>query len=177
MSLSKSKALAGAALLAAVGLTSCSGKDQFPPICPSLALLADTADLTSYKSGGSDITDLLLDARITAVPATCTRGSDTLVKTVMHVDVAVQRGPANPSRTATVPIFVAVMDGETIVDRQDYTLNATFDSNVDRTRVSSSDITLNIPTSRDKTAAAYKIYIGFNLTPEQLALNRKRGPR
>jgi len=163
--------------LAIAGLAGCAAKEDFPPICPTLALLADAADLTSYNANGRDLTDLVLDGRIVTVPATCKRGDKGFVQTTMHVTADLSRGPAAADRDVSVPVFVAVLDGERVVDKQDYMLTGSFASNVDRVRASTPDIVLNLPVTPQKSAAAYKIYIGFILTPEQLALNRKRGPR
>ena len=48
---------------------------------------------------------------------------------------------------------------------------------MDRVTVSGQDVTMNFPVTPQKSAAAYKIYVGFRLTPEELAFNRRRGTR
>lgn len=169
--------LAAGALLAATALGGCATKENFPPACPTLALLADAADLTTYNGIGRDLTDLVLDGRIVTVPATCKRGDRGFVQTSLRINADLVRGPASPDRSVSVPVFVAVLDGDTVVDKQDYRLGGTFPSNVDRLRASTPEIELNLPVTAQRTAAAYKIYIGFILTAEQLAINRKRGPR
>jgi hypothetical protein len=169
--------LAAGAMLAAIALGGCSAKEEFPPACPSLALLADAADLSSYSPRGRDLTDLVLDARIVTVPATCQRGERGFVDTLLRVTADLVRGPAAPDGNVNVPVFVAVTDNGVVLDKQDFRLVGAFPTNVDRMRLSTPDIVLNLPVTRDKSAAAYKIYIGFILTPEQLELNRSRGPR
>jgi hypothetical protein len=165
------------ALVLPAALAACGGGDSFPPSCPKLSLLSDAADLTRYSPRGTDITDLVLDGRITSVPATCERGSRNTIKTTLKVNVDLSRGPAAQSRNAAVPVFVAVMDGDTLADKQNYVLTGVFSPNVDTMKVSSDDIVLNIPVSPQKSADGYKVYVGFTLTPDELALNRKRGPR
>ncbi len=171
------RALTALALLGLTSLSACGPTDPFPPLCPQLALVPDAADLTEYRPQGHDITDLVTDARINAVPGSCTRGSGNTVKTTIRIVIDLSRGPAATSRDISVPAFVAVTDGSTILDKQEYRLGGTFAANVDQMRVTSDDIVLNVPVTPAKSAAAYKVYVGFTLTPEELALNRQRGPR
>ncbi len=174
------KHLRSAALLATLAsLAGCGlgSEEKFPPVCPSLALLDDAADLTRYRGESRDITDLMLDARITAVPAQCTRSVKNVVKTTLQVKASLSRGAAATSRQASVGYVLTVMDGERIVDQQDYQFATTFPSNVDRVDISSNEVDFQFPVSAQKSAAAYKIYVGFRLTPQELAINRQRGLR
>ncbi len=165
-------------LTVAVSVAACSNStEKFPPACPSLAVLRDAADLTRYAAADRDLSDLALDARITAVPAKCERGEPGKVKATLSVAVEVTRGPAATGRRADVPYFVGVTEGTRVLDEQDYTIGVTFPPNVDRIRATGSDVVLKLPVSREKSAAAYSIYVGFRLSPEELALNRQRGPR
>lgn len=166
-------------LLGLAGLSGCGfgSQEKFPPACPSLALLDDAADVTRYRGTGHDVTDVVLDGRITAVPADCRRDGTGFVKTTLRVRADLMRGNASTTRSASVGYLVSVTDGDRIVDQQDYTLNAAFASNVERVAVSGDDIELRFPVTRTKNASAYKIYVGFRLTPEELDINRKRGPR
>jgi len=175
--LSRSWPAALLALLAIGGLAGCDDSEQFPPACPSLALLRDAADLTRYDSVGRDLSDLVLDGRITAVPARCERGKPGIVKATLDVSFDITRGPAAHAQRLDVPYFVAVTEGDHVLDEQDYRLAVALPPNVDRTQVSSDDIVLNLPVTRKKSAAAYQVYVGFRLTPDELAINRQRGPR
>ena len=151
--------------------------DSFAPPCPGAAILRDAADLSRYRGAGRDLTDLVLDGRITGIDGSCTRdGSDTVVTTV-SVGIAITRGPAASTRTAELAYFVAVLDGERILDKQVFNLRAAFPSNTDRLRLSGDQVELRLPVTRGKTAAAYRIQVGFQLTPLELELNRQRGRR
>ncbi len=153
------------------------GKTQPPSTCPSVALLGDATDITRYKGTGKDITDLLLDGRITGVPAQCRYGDRGTVTADVAVRATVSRGPASNLKQASLAAVVTVMDGETILDQQDVPLVANFPSNVDTVTASSEAVRLHVPNTPEKSAANYKIYVGFRLTPQELALNRARGPR
>jgi len=167
-------ALLGAAALG--GLGACSRPDAFAPACPQLALLQDGADLTRFAGTGRDLTDLVVDAHLTAIPAACHWADDRHRKVEAKVKVMMSfgRGPAMSGRTIDVPYFVAVSEGDAIFDKQVYAMRADFPANIDRLGVTSPEISMLFPVSADKSAAAYKITVSFQLTPEELAYNRAR---
>jgi hypothetical protein len=170
----KASAAAPVALLAIALLGGCGPKaDDFAPACPDLKLLRDGADLTRFSPQGHDVTDMLLTARIVAVPASCKNGPRGTVAATMHVGVDVVRGPALPGRSAAVPYFVSILDGDRVLQQKDYTVTANFPANVDRVQVLGDQIDLLFPVSPTKTAAAYTIYVSFRLTPEELQYNRR----
>jgi hypothetical protein len=158
-------------------LSACKPPDQFPPACPQLRLLADAADLTSFNGRGQDVTDQLLTARIASVPASCESGGRGKVDATIKVVMVVDRGPALPGRTAAVPYFLTVMDGERVMQQKDYAMPVEFPPNVDEGKATSDDIAMEFPVTPQKSAAAYTIYVGFRLTPEQLQYNRRNAPR
>ena len=56
------------AALALPLLSGCGGGgEQFPPVCPRPAILRDAADLSRYRGTGRDITDSILEGRITGI--------------------------------------------------------------------------------------------------------------
>jgi len=163
------------ALLAGCG----PARNQFAPACPRPSLLGDAADLDIYRPGASaegphDVTDLVLNARIVGVGGNCREG-DTKDKLAATVNVAVQlnRGPAMQGRETDVPVFIAVTEGETILDKRVYQMHVTFPSNVDRLTLGTGDIDMILPIGPKKSGAAYSIIAGFQLTPDQLAQNRR----
>lgn len=164
------------AMLGTATVAGCESAEQFPPICPSLALLKDAADLQRFAGGGRDISELVVQARLTAVPATCTRADLTHVRASLQVAMDLTRGPAAQGGTLEVPYFVGVTEGGRVLDEQDYRIAARFPSNIDQVQVTGDTIDLLLPITREKTAAAYQIFIGFRLSPEDLAANRARTP-
>ncbi len=169
--------LLGAGLLCAA-VSGCSAPaDKFAPACPDLGLLRDAVDITRFRPGGQDVTDMLLDGRITAVPAECSAGGRGITRARLSVTMQLDRGPAAKSPQVAVPYFVAVTDGDRVLDEQDFAIRTSFATNIDRVTVTGQEITLNIPVTPQKSAAAYKIYVGFRLGPDELALNRRRGAR
>lgn len=158
------------------GLAACGGDvpDAFAPACPGAAIVRDAADLSRYRGAGRDLTDTVLTGRITGIEGKCARdGYDTVVTTV-QVGMELARGPAAAGRQAELAYFVAVLEGERILDKQVFTLRATFPPNTDRLRLGGDDVELRLPVRADKTAAAYRIQVGFQLTPAELEMNRAR---
>jgi len=156
-------------------LAGCGGpEDAFAPACPNVGLVRDAADLVRYRGAGRDLTDLVLNGRLTGVGGSCKRDGSATVVTTVQVGIELQRGPAAPARQAQIAYFVAVLDGDRILDKQVFQLSAEFPANADRLRLSGDSVELRLPVKPDKTAAAYRIQIGFQLTPLELEVNRRR---
>jgi hypothetical protein len=154
-------------------------RNQFAPPCPGQAILADAADYDAYRSGsptgvGRDLTDLVLHARIVGMQGTCREGDrkNQLAVTV-QIGVEVTRGPAMSGQQADVPVFVAVANGDTILDKRAFAMRVAFPSNIDRVTLTPGDVNLVLPVTQAKTGAAYTIVAGFQLTPDQLVQRRQ----
>jgi hypothetical protein len=164
------RAAAFAALLPLV--SACAPeRDQFPPACPGTAFLTPTADLAVFRAGsnGRDLTDLMVGGRMQGIQGKCQTGAKkNTVEATVTVAAEITRGPAMPGNKVNVPVYVAVIEGDRILDKHVYNLSATFPSNVDRVTVSTPDVFMVLPVSPTKTAAAYSILAGFQLTPDQL---------
>ena len=161
-------------------LISCGGpgRNQFAPICPTARLVPALADLTRYAGLGPthDLRDLILQARVVSVQGKCQAGDDkSLLPAVVQISISVQRGPAMQGRDADVAVFLAVAEGETVRDKKVYPVHVQFPPNVDRLLISSGDINLDLPVSKQKSGASYGIIAGFQLSPDELAVNRQAG--
>jgi hypothetical protein len=120
---------------------------------------------------------MTLDGRIVGFRGGCERENANTVRTVLTVDMVLARGPATQGRVLEAPYFVAVMDGDRILDKLVFPVRVTLGENQTQARVSGGEVTLMIPVSKEKSAAAYNVLIGFQLTPDELETNRRRGPR
>ena len=173
-------AVSGAALLllCAVSLDACGpDRPQFAPACPHTAFLSDAADLTRFKGNGTDLTDMVVDGRITGLSGKCSAPDPEHLVTLLSVNMDLTRGPALQGRTTDVTYFVSVSRGDTILDKRDYALRVAFDSNGSRVRLTGDQVQITLPTPGKVTGADYRILVGFQLTPAELAFNRRRGPR
>lgn len=172
-------ALSGAALLVALPLAGCGpDRTEFAPACPTPVFERTLADITRYRAGsdGRDLTDLELAGRLVSVSGECKlaskKGHDLLV--AVRVGMQITRGPAMVGNAADVPVFVAITDGDTILDKKTYMVRAEFASNVQMVALAGGPVDLTLPITPTKSGAAYQIRLGFQLTPEELAANRHR---
>jgi hypothetical protein len=146
-------------------------RNQFPPACPGAAILGNAADLSAYRPGsaGRDLTDLVVRARIIGVRGSCAEGDrkNQLAVTV-NVVIELTRGPAMAGRATDVPVFVAVTDGDKILDKYVYLMHAAFPSNVDRVTLTPGDTSIVLPVTTERSGAAYTVVTGFQLPSNQL---------
>ncbi len=168
----------GLLLLTAAGLAGCGPTlPKFPPACPVTAILRDGADLTRFRGAGTDLTDMVVDGRITGLSGKCSLDDLTHLHTVISVSMDLSRGPAMEGRQADVTYFLSVSRGDAILDKRDYTFNVEFPRNSERVRLVGDQIDLVLPINDKLTGAAYSVLVGFQLTPDELAFNRRRGVR
>lgn len=172
-------------LAAATLLAGCGGGSSFssspPAPCPRIAVLGDGADLTRYRPGAvQDLAAMTFDARLIGFQARCdyTSGRRSVAVAISGV-FDVERGPAGAAtRGVTLPWFIAVTDSDDmqVIDRQEFTTPVAFEGNANRVRVQSRPISLNFPVD-ERRVENHTVRLSFQLTPEQLEANRRRGAR
>lgn len=159
-------------------LAGCGGgptdKSDFPPACPQVATVPDAAEVTRFRGAGTDLTDMAMDARITAPRGKCSRDTGGRLRVVTNVRLLVTRGPAASGTTETVDYFIAVLSGGHILAKYPQTATVEFPPNVDHLVVTGDNVVLSLPTTKDKPGDAFTLVSGFQLTPAQLAFNRQR---
>lgn len=179
--------IAPAALLAVLAGCGAPLTNTFPPECPHAGVLADAADLTRYRpagqgagapgAAGHDLTDMVLDGQITGVSGDCTRASRRELDVSVTVSMRLTRGPAARGPVGDVPFFVAVTENGQVLDKQIFHVGPDFAANADTVRLTTDPVSLNLPVSAEKPGSAYDLVVGFQLTPDEVALNRRRGHR
>lgn len=155
-------------------LASCGpNRDEFPPVCPNPVLPALTGDVSAYRPGatGGHLTDLLYSGRMMGIQGQCKLDSDSKNKLDTTVQFAIEltRGPALPGRQVDVPVYLALTEGDQILDKRVIVLRGVFPSNVDRINITTGELEMKLPISATKSGAAYTVLAGFQLTPEELA--------
>jgi hypothetical protein len=154
---------------------------QLPIACPNPGLLGEGSDLTRYSPGAAqDLTGLDFDARLVSINGSCKAGrGDRTIEMQMTAGFSVERGPASEGRSVELPWFVAVLDRRTdaILSRQNFTDRVAFGRNETRTTVDSAPVSITLPVGENRRAGDYRILVSFQLTEQDLALNRRRGPR
>jgi hypothetical protein len=169
--------LLAALLLALTWLSACADPTKFAPACPQSAYLPDGSDLTRYRRGGHDITDLVLNARISKIDAHCAAGDKTTeLRAWLQVAIKLQRGPAAKGRSADLAYFIAVSRGDQILDKAVYPVHVTFPANIDSVDITTDRVDMVIPTPKGVGGPDYTVTVGFQLTPDELGVNRTRKP-
>ncbi len=150
------------------------------PACPKIQLLKDTDIITAYRNGpGRDITDIRYEADLKGFTGECEyigkKGVYSEVKVVLKVGFDISRGPAEPSRTTSVSYFVAIPEFYPHpAGRNVFTTKVLFPENRNTMRVIDEEVEISIPLTKTRNGPGTKVYIGFQLTPEQLAFNRQK---
>jgi hypothetical protein len=166
----------GMAGLSVTLLAACGGgsPDKFAPACPRPAILSDASDLQRFRGNGRDFLDTALQGRITSLNGSCSADGSQVVVATINVGIELTRGPAAVGRTADVSFFVAVSQGDRVLDKQVYTIQTVFPENTDKVRLTGDSVDLRLPVSKTMKADAYQVTAGFQLDPAELEANRRR---
>ena len=173
----------GIGLMALLLLAGCGQQrvEDLLVACPALVLPADAADMTRYRPGAAeDLSALVLDARIQGLSGGCARGSrDRSVDVTLTARFSAERGPASSETAVDLPWFLAVVEQDTgrIISRQAFTQRVVFRDNMTRAVAASREVNIRFPVGEGRRVQDHAVVAGFVLTAEELALNRRRGPR
>ncbi len=160
-------------------LSSCGPNDPngFAPECAPVGILSEGADLTSYAGPSHDLATLVTQASVVAVNGTCSNAEKGhALHTNVSVVISILRGPAASQRDITIPYFIAVVQGSTIISKHDLSIEAHFPPNVDRLALKSEPLGLELPISRRMSSDSYRLEVALQLTPGELAYNREHLP-
>ena len=171
------------ALAAAVLLAACSSDQELlAPPCPNIIIVQDLAKVTQFKPGeGRDLTDVVLEGEVSGFDGYCETEEDDGVATDVEVSMrlvfAIGRGPANADRKGNFQYFAALADrdGNTV---QKHVFDSAVEFPGNRNRVAPfEELSLAIPLRQGENGGDYTVYVGFQLTPEQLDDNRSQSRR
>lgn len=143
--------------------------------CPKIAILSDAAQLVqadakAKQTGAIDFVASLAQPKISCVQAT---GA---VQSSLSFQVEGASGEKQP-RPASLPYFVAIMDGNQVWAKQVFTLTLRFAASERSVKQTETVERVRIPLKAGKSGGDYRVLVGFQLTPEQIAHNRnKRAP-
>lgn len=180
------------ALLAA--LSACASAEQKKKVealvCPHVSIDRATSSLTRFKDGpGRDITDIELEGEIVGFNGDCALRKTGVDLNVM-VRLAATRGPAAKDPYAEVEYFVAVTrlppatrdaDGKAIpapaaerkiLTKEIFKVGTQFPPGVNTVTYRDEQVDLAIPMDGDATTESFEIFVGYQLTREQLDYNR-----
>ena len=139
--------------------------------CPDVSKVGDVSRLTRFVPGGHDLTDVTFEAAVGQLAGSCST-SDGAVVVDLKVEFIASRGPANTTRKAPFTFFVAIVDkADNVLARQEFDSGVAFPGN--QTRSSGvEELEQDIPLANPLQGNQYRIFVGFVLTPEEVAYNR-----
>jgi hypothetical protein len=139
--------------------------------CPTVTRIGDATHLTRFVPGGRDLTDVAFEAKIGGITGNCS-ANDKAVKVQMNAQFIADRGPADKARKAPFSYFVAIADNDdNVLARQDFDTVIAFPGTRTRNGVEE-QLDQIIPIKKGQQGNDFHIYIGFDLTPEEIAYNR-----
>jgi hypothetical protein len=168
------------ALVAPLALSGCSSfnlldpKKKAPPPCPPIYILSDVAKLTKFRPGqGRDLTDVELEAEIIAFKGNCSY-NEKGAEIEIQVGFDVKRGPASTAREAELSYFVAIPKFYPAPEAKAvFTVPVVFPVGNDQARTTDSDVFMSIPVKNKDIINDYEIYLGFQVSPEELETIRR----
>ncbi len=144
------------------------------PACPRVELLRDAAEATYFREGmGRDLTDIAVRVALPDFSASCTRGQGR-VQVDISLLVVAEKGPAWAGTQADQAYFVALTDASGApVSKQIFQTTVPLPAGKEK-MVMAEDLAQIIPLAEGRNPGDYRILIGLQLTPDQIAYNRSQ---
>jgi hypothetical protein len=146
-----------------------------PPPCPRVSVLEDASKLVRFAGGGHDANSVEMSAEITKYRGSCYYDRDEKmmnVKLTVGIDAfagpAFVEGPHQFEYFVAIPAFSGNPDGKKI-----FPLKIDIPKGPKGIHVDDGEVDMSFPVKDLKKLQAYEIFVGFQLTPEELDYNRK----
>lgn len=145
--------------------------------CPKVGIVRELQEVTQFRPGGKDMTDISSRAALTDYSGNCEYGSDGVTLN-LNLFVLAERGPAMQGNQASYRYFVAVArpDEEAPATKIEFDTTVEFPKGQTRV-VTKEELAPKIPVPKDINAKNWKVLVGFQLTPEQLDFNMMQAKR
>jgi hypothetical protein len=173
---------AAIAALALFTLASCAGQEDLASYpCPLVLPVRDASYMTRFEGGSQDLSDTMFEAKIDAVmPANnCIYRNDAGKRSIVYdirLQFLAQRGPKEREGAAKFDYFVAVTGvGGRPLARSVFPTEIPFKNNATQAIVVE-EVQPTIPLGEGENGDWYRIYVGFMLSEQEMAYNR-RNPR
>ena len=164
----------GVACLVLLVSACASFEDGSPGLCPPTAILEEPGQLVRFQSAASSgPSDMLFQTKMKKVSGICDFDEKT-IDMELNVVMEALRGPANKAGKAPFVYFVAILKRDRkVLNRVEFPMLAIFerqDTRVDFVEA----VTVTIPRRKGDAPSDYLVYLGFEMTPAELAYNRRR---
>lgn len=155
-----------------------SEQDTALPTCPKATVLDGASTLTRFQEGpGQDLIDVNFTGKIEHLAGSCVYDIDRdgigVLKMDVRVEVRVDRGPANRDRVTEFEYFVSVLDARgTVIAKEIFPFGIKFSNNNTTAKQGDAPVSLNIPITANQGSGDFSVFVGFQLTPDQIRYNR-----
>jgi hypothetical protein len=168
------KSTAATTMLLAVGCGVLDDSYEAPDVCPMPAILEDLQELVRFKPGmGTDISQAQFHMKLNTFIGYCDIDKEEITLSV-NLDMTAIRGAALVQTSTQFALRVWILDRQKkVLARHRFPILAKFegrDSRIDYTH----DFDVIIPQRKDHAPPDWLIYIGLELSKEELAYNRRR---
>ncbi|HER26208.1 MAG TPA: hypothetical protein ENI69_03775 [Rhodospirillales bacterium] len=154
--------------------------EDLPPACPEASVLENADSLTRFREGpGRDLIDVIFTGRMVNLNGSCIYDVDDTDAGVLNMDVSVEvqvnRGTANRNRLAEFDYFVSVLDANgAVLSKEIFPLAIRFIGNATTARETDAPVSLVIPVTAEQISADFRVFVGFQLNPEEVRYNRQK---
>lgn len=145
--------------------------------CPIAVILADASQVTIFKPGApQDLAGEAYRVALVGISTSCSINKKTgETDSSYRVDFRATRAPSADAAHYTVPYFVAITQGDQLIEKR--ILNVTVDfkagDSIATFSESPDDFVLHVPNGHQPFE--YELMAGFQMTPAQVDYNKKMG--
>lgn len=155
-----------AVLLAPMTLAACTGGKTPTFYCPRVAVLQEASHFVAARGDSADVADRTLDARITGVAGACKLAGHDMERVDFRIGFAATNGPASTLTRQTLHYFIAITQGDRIIDKKIFPITFDFKGGADQAVASTTPIRLRFP--RAARSAGQQVLVGFQMTPAEI---------
>jgi hypothetical protein len=140
--------------------------------CPKIMAAPGADTIAIFGPTGHELKDVVVGGKIDAISAQCAPGKDMIV---MNAAIRFEAERiSNAITEASFPYFVALVDpSRKVLTENQFSVSFKFLPAEPARHVPTENITVNLPVKDQATGSDYTVFVGFQLTPDQLALNRQ----
>ena len=150
-----------------------------PPPCPKVLLLKNADSITYFRPAQiKDFTDILATIKIVNFTGECSYNRKrTKANFRLKLIFEIERGPADKKKETSFQYFVAIPKFHPAPKGKGiFPLRAKFKGNQTRIKLLD-EISVEIPMAKNHKVDQYSVYIGLQVTPQQLKYNRLQSDR
>jgi vacuolar-type H+-ATPase subunit F/Vma7 len=145
--------------------------------CPSVGVLADASEITRFRYGGDrDISDIAFHGEITRVDFSCVKPEKRdIVFVRAEIYANFERGMAATTDRQFFNMFLAISEREDrVLDKSQFTFDVSFKDGARTASAKHVIKKIRVPTGGTIPAEQHTVFVGFQLSPVEVAYNRTK---